>query len=427
MDFGSLEVLEGSLSRLAKNARGSEILRIAAEIRALKAAGRSICNLTIGDFDPAQFPIPDELRQGIIAALEAGRTNYPPPDGVPALREAVARFYARELAVHYPPESVVVASGARPLLYAIFQCLLDPGDRVIYPVPSWNNAHYAQLAGAHPGELAVGPESNFFPLPESLDPYLGEARMLSLNSPLNPTGTVIAADQLTALCERVVAENRRRRRTGEKGLWLCLDQVYWQLTFGEARHVVPTALVPEVAPYTVLVDAASKSYAATGLRVGWAVMPPGLAGRVATLVGHMGAWAPHPEQVAMAGFLCDEAAQGRYRDGMIAGVRRRLDLLADSLQVLRGEGYPVDVISPQGAIYLSVRISERTPGPGLGNEGMRRRLLEEAGFAVVPFQAFGQRDDTGWFRLSVGAVSVEDIEAALPRLRKALAPWRRSP
>lgn len=410
------EVAVGSMSELARTAGGSEILRIAAEVRQRKAAGQALCNLTIGDFDPAQFPIPAELREGVIRALAQGRTNYPPPDGVPLLREAVSRFYARALGLHYPVESAVIASGARPLLYAMFRCLLDPGDVVVYPVPSWNNNHYVELTGARAAELPVDRASNFFPLPEQLDELLPVARLIAINSPLNPTGTVIAPQVLTAIAERVVSENRRRQRNGRKGLWLAFDQVYWQLTFGDNRHSTPTALVPEVAPYTVLLDAASKSYAATGLRVGWALMPPALSQRMANLVGHMGAWAPHAEQIAMAALLDDQAATARYRDGMVANVRRRLDLLADGFRAMRADGYPVEVIDPQGAIYLSVRIAEA----GVSNDSIRKRLLDDAGFAIVPFQAFGQPGDTGWFRLSVGAVSVDDIEAALPRVRKAL-------
>jgi aspartate aminotransferase len=295
--------------------------------------------------------------------------------------------------------------------------LLDPGDVVMFPVPSWNNNHYAQLTGARAVELPVDSSSNFFPLPEQLDEHLHVARLIAINSPLNPTGTVIAPETLTAIAARVVAENRRRQRDGQKGLWLSYDQVYWQLTFGENRHATPVALVPEVAPYTVLLDAASKSYAATGLRVGWALMPPALGQRLANLVGHMGAWAPHAEQSALAEFLDDEAATARYRDGMVANVRRRLDRLADGFRAMQADGYPVEVIEPQGAIYLSVRIAQA----GTSNESIRKRLLDDAGFAVVPFQAFGQRGETGWFRLSVGAVSLDDIEAALPRVRRALA------
>jgi aspartate aminotransferase len=418
--LGDPERVDASLSKLARGVVGSEILKIAAQIRALKAQGAEICNLTVGDFDPTQFPIPEGLLAGVTSALAAGHTNYPPSDGVLALREAVARFYARGLDLAYPVESVLITGGARPLLYGAYRTILDPGDAVIYPVPSWNNNHYAYLCGARAIELPVRADENFFPSPEELRPFLVTARLLLINSPLNPTGTVIDPEVLRRICELVVDENRRREKAGGdagKALWLCYDQVYWQLTFGGARHVTPPEVCADVAPYTIMLDAASKSFAATGLRVGWAVMPPAARQRMADILGHVGAWAPKAEQVAMAAFLDDERAIHEYHATMRARVRERLDLLAAGFHAMRAEGLPVEVIAPQGAIYLSIRIAL----PGRTNEATRRLLLEKAGFAVVPFQAFGLGEDSGWFRVSVGAVSVADIEAALPRVRAALA------
>jgi aspartate aminotransferase len=420
--LGDPERVDGSLSELARGVVGSEILKIAAQIRALKAQGAEICNLTVGDFDPAQFPIPEALLAGVQKALADGHTNYPPSDGVLALREAVARFYARGLDLAYPVESVLITGGARPLLYGTYLTVLDPGDAVVYPVPSWNNNHYAYLCGARAIELPVRADANFFPMPDELAPFLSSptSRLLMINSPLNPTGTVIDPEVLRRICELVVEENRRRERAGgdaRKALWLCYDQVYWQLTFGGARHATPPEVCLEVAPYTIMLDAASKSFAATGLRVGWAVMPPAARQRMADILGHVGAWAPKPEQVATAAFLDDEPAIAAYHVRMRAAVRERLDALAAGFAALRALGLPVEVIAPQGAIYLSVRIAL----PDHTNEATRKLLLDKAGFAVVPFQAFGLGGDSGWFRLSVGAVSIEEIVAAFPRVRAALA------
>jgi aspartate aminotransferase len=419
--LGEPAQVDASLGNLARGVVGSEILKIAAQIRALKAQGAEVCNLTVGDFDPAQFPIPESLMKGVLDALAAGHTNYPPSDGVLALREAVARFYARELDLAYPVESVLITGGARPLLYGTYRTVLDPGDMVLYPVPSWNNNHYAYLCGARAVELTVRADENFFPTPEQLRPYIQSgARLLMINSPLNPTGTVLHPEVLRKLCELVVEENRRREKAGGdagKALWLCYDQVYWQLTFGTTPHATPPEVCPDVAPYTIMLDAASKSFAATGLRVGWAVMPPAARQRMADILGHVGAWAPKPEQVAMAALLDDEAAVDTYNTLVRSRVRDRLVTLANGFDAMRAEGLPVEFIEPQGAIYLSVRFAL----PGRTNEATRKMLLDKAGFAVVPFQAFGLSEDSGWFRISVGAVSLQDIEAALPRVREALA------
>ena len=428
MDFtapgrlGDSTQLDASLSDLARGVVGSEILRIAAEIRGLRAKGAAICNLTVGDFDPTQFPIPAQLLTGVRDALAAGQTNYPPSDGVLALREAVARTYARHLDLEYPVESVLITGGARPLLYGTYLTVLNRGDAVVYPVPSWNNNHYAYLSGARAIELPVTAASNFFPTVDDLRPHLSFARLLLLNSPLNPTGTAIAPEQLRLICEAIVEENRRRERAGARVLWLCYDQVYWQLVFGgggpgAVRHVTPPGLVPEVAPYTIILDAASKSFAATGLRVGWGLMPPAVRQRMADILGHVGAWAPRAEQVAMAALLDDDAVVSAYLESMRAHLTDRLQRLARGFADMRAAGLPVDVIPPQGAIYLSVRVVL----PGRTNEQIRKLLLEGAGFAVVPFQAFGLKEDSGWFRISVGAVSNEEIEAVLPRVRAVLA------
>jgi aspartate aminotransferase len=302
--------------------------------------------------------------------------------------------------------------------------VLDRGDVAVYPVPSWNNNHYSYLCGARPVEIPVRAEANFFPTPEELRPHLPSARLLLINSPLNPTGTVIDPGVLQRISELVVEENRRRARAGgdaSKALWLCYDQVYWQLVFSEKsstlRHVTPPEVCADVAPYTIILDAASKSFAATGLRVGWAVMPPAARQRMADILGHVGAWAPKAEQVAMAALLDDEATIAAYHTAMRARVKERLDRLADGFEAMRRGGLPVEVIAPQGAIYLSVRVAL----PGKTNEQIRKHLLDSAGFALVPFQAFGLKEDSGWFRISVGAVSMADIDAALPRVRAALA------
>ena len=153
---------------MAGKLKGSEILKIAASIRALVRDGVDICNLTVGDFSPEQFRVPGLLADGIRAALERGETNYPPAIGVRPLREAVQRFYARELGLEYPLESIAIASGARPLIYGVYRTLIDPGDKVVYPVPSWNNNHYCHMLGATKLPITCGVESSFLPTREAV-------------------------------------------------------------------------------------------------------------------------------------------------------------------------------------------------------------------------------------------------------------------
>ena len=416
LSFGAPGYVDASLSDSAHGLIGSEILKIASEIRAMVAAGKPVCNLTVGDFNPKQFPIPPTQLDEIHKALDAGETNYPPSDGMLALRQAAADFTAREMGVKYPLESVLVASGSRPLLYGAYRCVVNPGDIVVYPAPSWNNNHYVGLTRALGVNLATRAEDGFQPTLAQIAPHLDGARMIVINTPLNPSGTVMGTENLREIVQAIVKENHKRDKVGRHHLFLLFDQVYGSLVFGTRHHDHPAALVPEAAPWVITVDGISKALAATGLRVGWLLAAPELTTRMRDLIGHVGAWAPRPEQVAMAALLDDDAAVTAYLGEMRSRVQQRLDRLAAGFAAMRADGYPVEAIAPQGAIYLSVRVAI----PHQSNEATRQLLLTRAGLAVVPFQAFGLREDSGWFRISVGAVSLAEIDAAFPRLRAAL-------
>jgi aspartate aminotransferase len=424
LEFGPPDRVDASLAERVRGLIGSEILRIAAEIRALVASGRSVCNLTVGDFNTRYFPIPPRLLELVQEAYARGETNYPPSDGVLALRKAVAEFTARRWGARYPVESVLIASGARPILYGAYRCVLNRGDKVVYPVPSWNNNHYAWIAEAESVVVPTRPEDGFMPRPEQIAAHLGSARLLCINSPLNPTGTVIGEAALRTILEAVVEENRARSRSGRPHLFVLHDQVYAWLVFGRARHHMPVTLVPESAPWVITLDGISKGLAATGLRVGWVLAAPELIQRMNNLIGHIGAWAPRPEQIAVARFLEEDAAGAEFAEQMNERVRVRLERLYAGIEALRGAGYPVGAIEPQGAIYLSLQldlVGRSLDGqPIRDNETIRKLLLDRAGLAVVPFQAFGLPEESGWFRLSVGAVSLDDIDAAFPRLRALL-------
>jgi len=408
---------------------GSEILAIAADIRERVAKGAEICNLTVGDFSPAQFAIPTALRDGIAAALAKGMTNYPPSSGIPELRDAVVRMFRRRLGLEYSGASVLIAGGARPLIYGTYRAVVDPGDRVVYPVPSWNNNHYVNMLGADGVQVSCGPENRFLPTRDDLVRVLPGARLVCINSPLNPTGTAIEADALRGICEEIVAENEARKASGQRPLYLMYDQVYWMLRVPGIEHVTPPGLVPEMKDYTIFIDGISKAFAATGLRVGWTVGPADVIDRMSTILGHVGAWAPRPEQHASAALLDDDATMDAYVAELMAGLGARLDRLYQGFDAMKRDGLPVEAIPPMGAIYLTVKVApfgRRTPSGQVlqTNEDVRRYLLDAARFAVVPFQAFGVSGDAGWFRLSVGAVGLQELDGALERVAQALRDLR---
>jgi len=413
------------VSTMADGLIGSEILRIAADVRAMLAGGAEVTNLTVGDFAPREFPAPRALVDGIVQALQSGETNYPPSDGVPELRQAISAFYREWLGLEYGVESILVTGGSRPGLYSTYASLVDPGDAVVYPVPSWNNNHYVHLTGARGVPIVTRAEDAFLPTRAALEDAVRGARLLVLNSPLNPSGTAFTAQQLGEICDLVLEENARRG-AGERPLYLLYDSVYWMLTFGGVQHVNPVSLRPEMREYTVFVDGISKSFASTGVRVGWTVGPADVTKKMASIVGHVGAWAPRAEQIAVAQLLGDRATIEAYHATMLREIYDRLEALHEGIGAMRERGFPVEAVRPMGAIYLSARFelhgSVTPDGKTLEtNDDIRHYLLGAAGMAVVPFQAFGLDEETGWFRLSVGAVSLAEIAPMLQRVEQALA------
>ena len=410
---------DAGLSSLAQNLIGSEVLKISREVTAMIRSGAAVANLTVGDFSPKQFQIPVPLRDLIVKNLHDGETNYPPSEGTLQARESVVRFFREKLGLEYPVESVMIAGGSRPIIYAAYQAVVNRGDKVIYPTPSWNNNHYTYLAGGEPVELVVGADTNFMPTADMIRPHVRDARLIAVCTPLNPTGTVMAKSEVEAIATLVVEENARREQSGERPLFLLWDQVYWMLTFGDNKHWAPPQVVPESAAYTIFVDGISKALAATGIRVGWTVAPPAITAKMSDILGHVGAWAPRAEQLAVAQFLSQHDDITAFHSTMIRELRLRLDALYDGLMAMKKDGLPVDAIAPQGAIYLSAQFNllDRFGT----NEEIRKFLLNEAGFAVVPFQAFGLKREDGWFRLSAGAVSVQDCVDGLERVRSSLS------
>jgi aspartate aminotransferase len=410
-------------SLLAEGLIGSPILKIAAEVRALAAQGKQICNLTVGDFAPSEFPVPELLSRELAAAVQRGETNYPPSNGMPQLRKAVVEFCERRLGMKVENDAVLITAGARPLIYGAYRVIVDPGERVVYPVPSWDNVQYCQMSGAVPVPVPCESATGFLPTAAMLRKQLRDARMLVLNSPVNPTGTVMSAEQLAEICDVVLEENERRAGI-DRPLYMLYDQVYWMLTFG-VEHVHPVALRPEMARYTIYVDGISKSFAATGLRVGWGIGPTLVIQQMSDLLTHVGAWAPRPEQVATATLLGRDEVIDDFHGKMRGEVLKRLQALHDGLVALKKEGFAVDAAIPSGAIYLSGKFGlhgkQTRDGARLrSDDEVRSYLLKSAGLAMVPFSCFGQAEGSGWFRLSVGAVSMREVSELLPRLRGAL-------
>lgn len=413
------------VSKLAQNLIGSEIIKIGNQVNELKAQGAEIANLTIGDLDSNIYPIPAGLKQNIQKAYADNLTNYPPANGLLSLRKAVAKDIKSRWNLDYSPEDILVSGGSRPLIYATFKTIVDEGDKVVYAVPSWNNNHYAYLTSANAVELEVSPEDNFLPTADVITPHLEGAVLLALCSPLNPTGTMFTKEQLSEICEAVIAENKKRGE-GEKPLYLMYDQIYAMLTFGESEHFNPVSLYPELRDYTIYIDGTSKCFAATGVRVGWSFGPTKVIDRMKALLTHVGAWAPKPEQQAVAEFLDNTPAVNEFVNDFKGKIAHSLEVLHAGIQEMKSKNFAVDSIKPMGALYLTIKLDYvgKTTEDGKvlkDSTDLVFYLIENAGVALVPFSAFGNSREMPWFRASVGACSVEDLQKMFPKLENALA------
>ncbi|AKK74301.1 aminotransferase [Chryseobacterium gallinarum] len=411
------------VSKLAANLIGSEIVKIGNEVNDLKAKGAEIANLTIGDLNSNIYPIPALLKEEIQKAYQNNLTNYPPANGLLSLRKEVSKDLKNRWNLDYAPNDILITAGSRPLIYAVYKTIVDEGDKVVYPTPSWNNNHYAYLTSANAVEVKTKPETNFLPTADDLKPHLDGAVLLALCSPLNPTGTMFTKEQLSEICELVIAENKKRR-ADEKPLYLMYDQIYSNLTFG-AEHVDPVSLFPEMKEYTIYIDGISKCLAATGVRVGWGFGPAHIIDKMKALLTHVGAWAPKPEQEATAKFYENPENVNTFVADFKAKLEESLKVLHGGIQDLKGKGLSIDSIEPMGALYLTIKLDyigkTKPDGAVIENSSdLVFYLINEAGVALVPFSAFGEEKSEPWFRASVGGLAIDEIKVMLPKLENAL-------
>lgn len=415
-------------TKLSQLARGLGSLSISSLSEKIKEKSRDlsgIFNLTIGDFSPKYFKIPSELKTAITLAYRQNKTNYPMIAGVPELRVTIAKHFKLHGKFDYQPEEIIVASGTRPLIYLLFKVLVNPGEKVIYTVPSWNNQNFIYLAGATPVIVAAKPENNFLITAAALKPHLKHAALITLNSPLNPSGTILDPQTLKEIWQLVVAENNRRIRKKLKPLYVFFDIVYWLLTYSETKYANPLSLNKKIRDYVVLVDGISKCFAATGVRVGWACGPQPIISKMCSMLAHIGACAPKPEQIGVAKYLQKQREITTFLHKFKQEIAIRLNIFYTAIQELKTEGYKVDAIEPQGAIYLPIKLNLR--GAHTKNQQQLKTvddilwyLLEDAKVALVPFYFFGTPKNLPWFRLSVGTCSINDAIQAAKNLQRSI-------
>ena len=360
----------------------------------LERQGRNIVHFELGEPD---FDTPAEIIEAANRALADGYTHYTPAAGLPEVREAVAEHVGRTRGIPVGPEEVVVTPGAKPIIFFPMLALLQPGDEVIYPDPGFPiYESMIRFTGATPVPVPLRAERKFsFDADELLGKVTGRTRMVVLNSPQNPTGGVAPAGDLERLA----------RGLRDTDAIVLSDEVYSEILY-EGEHV-SISRFPGMRARTIILDGWSKTYAMTGWRLGFGVMPAGLAEQVAKLQVNSNSCAPAFCQVAGAAAL--RMDRGPVH-AMVREFRRRRDTIVDGLNAIPG----LECLRPKGAFYAFPSIA----GTGRSAAGLQRELLEEAGVAALAGTAFGEMGE-GFLRFSY-ATSVGNIEEGLTRIRRHL-------
>ena len=369
--------------------------QVLARTQTLEAQGRQIIHFEIGQPDFDTFGNISEVGRQAIAE---GKTRYTPPAGLPVLRAAIAEAAGRQRGVHFLPEQVVVAPGTKPNLFYTTLALVRPGDEVLYPDPGFPTYKaMIGVAGGTPVPVPLKEENQFSFDLDAFDRLIHErTRLIILNSPSNPTGGVIPLADL----EHIAAAAQRY------GCWVLSDEIYMRIIYDglEAPSIVG---LPGMAERTVIVDGFSKTYAMTGWRLGYGIMPVELANRMDLLLTHSVGCPAHFTQVAGL-----EAIRGP-QDQVVEVVKEyqaRRDLLVAGLNGIPG----ITCQKPQGAFYVFPNVKSF----GMSASDLADYLLEEAGLAVLPGTSFGEYGE-GYLRLSY-STSQETIRAGLDCLRLAL-------
>jgi aspartate/methionine/tyrosine aminotransferase len=364
--------------------------------KALEAAGRSIIHLGIGEPD---FDTPANISRAAEVALAEGHTHYGPPAGLPSFRALIAKTWKAKRGLTCEAANVVVTPGAKPILFFAMLATLEPGDEVLIPSPAFPTyGSVAEFLGARVVPVPLLPERGFDVDLDALKARLtSRSRMLVLNSPHNPTGGVIPRATLEALAALAQRHD----------LWVVSDEIYQAMAYdGESPSI---ATLPGMAERTVVVDGFSKTYAMTGWRLGFGVMPEALAKHMTALMNNSNSCTA--TFVQMAG----EAALTGPQDevtAMLAEFRARREVIVDGLNAIPG----VTCARPAGAFYAFPHLS----CGGLTSVQLADQLLEQAGVVTIPGTGFGAGGE-GHLRLSY-ANSRENLREGLRRMAEHLAP-----
>jgi len=366
-------------------------LSIDSKAKAMKAEGIDVCGFGAGEPD---FDTPEHIKAAAIEALQAGFTKYTPSAGIPELRAAIAEKLAADNRLAYRAGQVVVCNGAKHACYNAILATCQPGDEVIIPAPYWvSYPDMVRLVGAEPVIVPTMERNNWKMRPEDFENAMTpRTKMLIMNTPCNPTGSVYTREELEAIVEVASGED----------IYILSDEIYEKLVYDDAKHVSIGSLSKEAYDLTITVNGFSKSYAMTGWRLGYLAAPEAVAKAVDSIQSHTTA---NPSSFSQRGALA--ALKGDQQ--CVADMREEFDMRRNYMIDRLSKIPNVTAVKPQGAFYVLLNVSQL----GLTSQNFADRLLSKANVAVVPGAAFG---DDRTIRLSY-ATSIDIIKKGLDRLQ----------
>jgi aspartate aminotransferase len=384
------------ISRIIQALEPSATMAMAAKAKELKAAGRKVYDLSLGEPD---FITPEHICQAAVSAMKAGHTHYTVASGIPELKKAVVDQYKSVHGLEYAPAQVVIANGAKHAIHNVFTVLLDPGDEVIIPAPYWvSYAELVKLTGAVPVIVDTPQDNNFKLTPEMLvKAVTKKTRVLLLCSPSNPTGSMYSAEELGALADVAV----------EKNLLVISDEIYERLVYGGHKFASFATVRPGLQERTILINGVSKTYAMTGWRIGWSIAPLNVSKAIADLQSQE---TSNPCSISQYAALAAITGPQDCVAAMCAEFAKRREFVRNRIAKIPG----VSCSEIAGAFYAFINIKKHL---GRSYNGVKidnssqwcLELLAKKGVATVMGSAFGAE---GYARLSFAA-SMANLEAAL--------------
>jgi len=379
------------ISERAAQLTPSLTLSIDSKAKAMKAEGIDVCGFGAGEPD---FDTPEHIKTAAIAALQAGFTKYTPSAGIPELRQAIAEKLTADNGLTYRAGQVIVSNGAKHSCYNAILATCQPGDEVIIPAPYWvSYPDMVRLVGAEPVIVPTMERNNWKMRAEDFENAMTpRTKMLIMNSPCNPTGSVYTQEELEAIVEVARGED----------IYILSDEIYEKLVYDDAKHLSIASLSKEAYDLTITVNGFSKSYAMTGWRLGYLAAPEAVAKAVDSIQSHTTA---NPSSFSQRGALA--ALKGDQQS--VADMREEFDMRRNYMLDRLSKIPNVTAVKPQGAFYVLVNVSQL----GLTSQNFADRLLSKSNVAVVPGAAFG---DDRTIRLSY-ATSIDIIKKGLDRFQ----------